>query len=88
MVDGRASLSLALAVPGRDVCEAQRYYRTVLTGESLGAFAGVPPAPGRLTGFFTPWVDRTRSRERGRRAHHTIVLARRLPPERAETSPD
>ncbi len=40
------------------------------------------------SGFFTPWVERTRSRERGRGAHHTIVLARRLPPERAEASAD
>ncbi|MBK6494305.1 MAG: cellulose biosynthesis cyclic di-GMP-binding regulatory protein BcsB [Gemmatimonadales bacterium] len=57
VVDGRASLSLALAVPGRDVCEAQRYYRTVLTGESRVAFAGVPTAPGGINGFFAPWVD-------------------------------
>ncbi|MEO8198054.1 MAG: hypothetical protein ABI689_15155 [Thermoanaerobaculia bacterium] len=29
------------------------------------------------SGFYSPWVERTRSRERGRGAHHTIVLARR-----------
>jgi hypothetical protein len=30
------------------------------------------------SGFYTPWVERTRSREGGRGSHHTIVLARRL----------
>ncbi len=57
VVDGRASLSLALAIPGRDVCEAQRYYRTVLTGASRVAFAGVPTAPTAINGFFAPWID-------------------------------
>lgn len=57
VVDGQASLSLALAVPGRDVCEAQRYYRTVLTGASRVAFTGAPTAPGAINGFFAPWVD-------------------------------
>jgi|CXWL01.1.fsa_nt_gi hypothetical protein len=57
VVDGQANLSLALAVPGRDVCEAQRYYRTVLTGNSRVAYSGVPTAPGAISGFFAPWVD-------------------------------
>lgn len=41
-----------------------------------------PPSDGVLrrfenSGFFTPWVERTRSREGGKGSHHTIVLARR-----------
>lgn len=57
IVDGQATLSLALAIPGRDVCEAQRYYRTVFTGESRVAFGGAPTAPSAINGFFAPWVD-------------------------------
>jgi hypothetical protein len=57
VVDGKASVTLALTIPGRDVCEAQRYYRTVFTGASAVGFSGTPSAPATISGFFEPWLE-------------------------------
>ncbi|MEO8276160.1 MAG: hypothetical protein ABI639_08060 [Thermoanaerobaculia bacterium] len=61
-----------------------RLARSLVPRGILGIWsnAEAPPAPAVLkriesNGFYTPWGERTRSRERGRGSHHTIVLARR-----------
>lgn len=55
--DGRATVTLALMIPGRDVCEAQRSYRTVFTPASRVSYRGVPRAPANISGFFEPWLE-------------------------------
>lgn len=56
VVDGKATLTLGLDVPGRDACQAQLFYRTVLAPESQISFSGVPAAVGGINGFFQPWL--------------------------------
>lgn len=55
--DGRATITLALMIPGRDVCEAQRSYRTVFTPASRVSYRGVPRGPATISGFFEPWLE-------------------------------
>ncbi len=55
--DGRATLTLGLMVPGRDVCEAQRYYRTVIDPSSAITYSGAPRPPTTVNGFFEPWLE-------------------------------
>lgn len=54
---GKATLTLALSIPGREACQAPLYYRTVLAPESQIAFAGAPAATEAVNGFFQPWVQ-------------------------------
>jgi hypothetical protein len=56
-VDGRATISLSLMIPGRDVCEAQRYYQTVITPTSRVVYGGAPRGPANINGFFEPWLE-------------------------------
>ena len=58
VVDGKATLSLGLSVPGRDACQAQLYYRTVLAPESQVSYTGFPALVGGINGFFQPWLKR------------------------------
>ncbi|MES2123874.1 MAG: cellulose biosynthesis cyclic di-GMP-binding regulatory protein BcsB, partial [Gemmatimonadota bacterium] len=58
VVDGKATLSLALAVPGRDACQAQLYYRTVIAPESRISYTGIPSAVGGINSFFAPWLSK------------------------------
>ncbi len=54
---GKATVTLALSIPGREACQAPLYYRTVLAPESQIAFAGAPTATEAVNGFFQPWVQ-------------------------------
>ena len=61
-----------------------RLARSLSSRGILGIWSNAEGPPGEAVlrrfegaGFFIPWVERTRSREGGRGAHHTIVLARR-----------
>ncbi len=58
VVDGKATLTLALNVPGRDACQAQLYYRTVLTSASQIGFSGIPAIVGGINDFFPPWLKK------------------------------
>ncbi|MEO5825004.1 MAG: hypothetical protein ABIR59_03890 [Gemmatimonadales bacterium] len=55
---GKATFTLGITVPGRDACEAQVYYRTVLLPSSAVAFIGSPRAVRAINGFFAPWLER------------------------------
>ncbi len=55
---GKATFTLGITVPGRDACEAQVYYRTVLLPTSTVVFAGAPRAVSAINGFFAPWLER------------------------------
>lgn len=56
VVDGKATLSISLSVPGRDACQAQLFYRTVIGPESQVSFSGAPAAVGGINSFFQPWL--------------------------------
>lgn len=58
VVEGKATLSLALTIPGRDACQAQRYYRTVIAPASQVLYAGTPVAVGGINSFFQPWLKK------------------------------
>ncbi|MEP6590192.1 MAG: cellulose biosynthesis cyclic di-GMP-binding regulatory protein BcsB [Gemmatimonadota bacterium] len=58
VVDGKATLSLVLSVPGRDACQAQLYYRTVVAPESRIAYTGIPSPVGGINSFFAPWLSK------------------------------
>lgn len=55
---GKATFALGVTVPGRDACEAQVYYRTVLLPGSAVDFTGTPLAVSAINGFFAPWLER------------------------------
>jgi hypothetical protein len=56
--NGKANVQVALAVPGRELCVAGMFYRTVLLPESQVTFTGVPRVATEANAFFQPWVDR------------------------------
>jgi hypothetical protein len=55
--NGKATLTFALSIPGREACQAPLYYRTVLAPESQVAFIGAPSTTEAVNGFFQPWVE-------------------------------
>ncbi len=55
---GRATVTVGITVPGRDACEAQAYYRTVLVPSSRIDYAGAPAPTTVVNAFFAPWVER------------------------------
>ncbi len=55
---GKATVTLGVTVPGRDACQAQLYYRTVIDPSSRIAFGGTPSATADIYSFFAPWVER------------------------------
>lgn len=55
---GKATFTLGITVPGRDACEAQVYYRTVLLPTSAVAFSGSPRSVSAMNDFFAPWLER------------------------------
>jgi hypothetical protein len=56
--DGKAVIQVGLSVPGRDRCEAELFYRTVLKPESQVTFADTPRPTATVNGFFQPWLER------------------------------
>lgn len=57
VVDGKATIELSLAIPGRDRCEAALFYRTVLLPASTVSYLGRPAATTAINGFFPAWLD-------------------------------
>jgi hypothetical protein len=57
VVDGKATFNIGLTVPGPDLCQAARFYRTVLAPESQVVYAGTPHFATAINGFFQPWLD-------------------------------
>ena len=56
--NGKATFEIGLSVPGRELCIAALFYRTVLTPESQVSYTGTPLATAEVNGFFQPWLDR------------------------------
>lgn len=56
VMDGKATLSIGLNVPGRDACQAQLYYRTIFAPESRITYTGAAASVGGINGFFQPWL--------------------------------
>ena len=56
--EGKAVFEVALTVPGRDRCQAEMFYRTVLKPESQVTFADTPRPTATLNDFFQPWLER------------------------------
>lgn len=56
--DGKAVFQVGLSVPGRDRCQAEMFYRTVLKPESQVSYTNTPQATAAVNGFFQPWLDR------------------------------
>lgn len=55
---GKATITLALSIPGRDACEAQAYYRTVLLPESGIGYDGRAAHTTSVNDFFPAWLRR------------------------------
>ncbi|MEP6784054.1 MAG: hypothetical protein ABI983_10310, partial [Acidobacteriota bacterium] len=55
---GRMIVQVGLSVPGRDRCQAELFYRTVIKPESQVNFADQPRVGTEVNGFFQPWLDR------------------------------
>ncbi len=55
---GRVIVQVGLSVPGRDRCQAELFYRTVIKPESQITFADQPHLATEVNGFFQPWLDR------------------------------
>lgn len=55
---GKATITVGVTIPGRNACEAQVYYRTVLEPLSAITFAGTPRATAGINEFFAPWLQR------------------------------
>ena len=56
--DGKAVFQVGLSVPGRDRCQAEMFYRTVIKPESQVAFADTPRPAVTVNSFFQPWLER------------------------------
>ena len=56
--EGKATVTVGITVPGRDACEAQVYYRTVLGPTSQVSFAGAASRTAAINEFFAPWLSR------------------------------
>lgn len=55
---GKAVVEIGLSVPGRDRCQAELFYRTVIKPESQVTYTDAPRATAEVNGFFQPWLDR------------------------------
>lgn len=55
--DGHLVLQLGLSVPGRDRCQAELFYRTVVKPESQVGFTSGPRPVSEINAFFQPWLD-------------------------------
>lgn len=55
---GKATVTLGVTVPGRDACQAQLYYRTVIDPSSRIAFGGTASTTADIYSFFAPWLSR------------------------------
>jgi hypothetical protein len=58
VADGRAVVTLAVHVPGRDACEAPLFYRTVITPTGAVEYSGSPLNVGGMSDFFPPLLER------------------------------
>ena len=58
VTNGRVIVEIGLSVPGRDRCQAELFYRTVIKPESQITFADSPRPTIEVNGFFQPWLDR------------------------------
>jgi len=56
--NGRAIVQVGISVPGRDRCQAELFYRTVIKPESQIAFLDTPRATSEVNSFFQPWLER------------------------------
>lgn len=58
VADGRAVVTLAVHVPGRDACTAPLFYRTVITPAGAVEYSGAPATVGSVSDFFAPLLRR------------------------------
>ncbi len=56
--DGKAVFQVGLSVPGRDRCQAEMFYRTVVKPESQVSYRDMPRPTAAVNGFFQPWLER------------------------------
>lgn len=80
---GGLALRLETVLKGTDICTAESLHRVFVAPESRVHFAGTPSAPGQLSAFFPPHLERVRlylpDPPSERAAQAALMLAAYLP---------